>query len=148
MFILDYQLDDFSAAHRLVKGYQGPCAHLHGHNYRVAVKIEAKDLQHFDMLVDFSDIKKVCNRWVQDNLDHGTLICSLDHELLQFVQANQQKHYILPNEDNSTAEALSRMIFDELQAVMDNHHLFAGRTRLISITVNESPRASACYCPN
>lgn len=148
MFILDYQLDDFSAAHRLVKGYVGPCAHLHGHNYRVSLKIEAKELQHFDMLVDFSDIKDVCNRWVQDTLDHGTLVCSSDDELTAFVTNNRQKHYVFPNEENTTVEALSRVIFDELKTVMDNHHLFAQRTRLISVTVNESPRASACYCPD
>lgn len=148
MFYLDYQLDDFSAAHRLVKGYQGPCAHLHGHNYRVAVKIEAKNLQQHDMLVDFADIKRVCNTWVQDNLDHGTLICSEDEDLYRFVKDNQQKHFVFPGGDNTTCEALSQVIFFELKKAMESCELFANRTRLISVTVNESPRASACFCPN
>jgi 6-pyruvoyltetrahydropterin/6-carboxytetrahydropterin synthase len=147
VFYLDYQLDDFSAAHRLVKGYKGPCAHLHGHNYRVAVRIEAKDLQDNNMLVDFSDIKRICNQWVQDHLDHGTLICSEDKELQEFVKRNQQKHFVFPNGDNTTCEALSHVIFYELQKAMESCSLFANRTRLISITVNESPRASASFCP-
>jgi len=147
VFYLDYQLDDFSAAHRLVKGYEGPCAHLHGHNYRVAVKIEAKQLQEHDMLVDFSDIKRVCNEWVKKHLDHGTLICTEDEELYTFVKDNQQKHFVFPNGDNTTCEALSQAVFHELQKAMNQCALFANRTRLISVTVNESLRASACYCP-
>lgn len=148
MFYLDYQLDDFSAAHRLVKGYQGPCAHLHGHNYQALVRIEAKDLQEHDMLVDFSDIKRVCNQWIKNNLDHGTLICTQDEALFSFVKAHQQKHFVFPAGDNTTCEALSQVIFYALKNEMNKCSLFANRTRLVSVTVNESPRASACYCPN
>ena len=144
MIKLNYQLDDFSAAHRLVKGYQGPCAHLHGHTYRVAVTLESAELKEFDMLVDFADIKAVCNRWVQDNLDHGTLVCSLDTELLTFVKNNQQQHYVFPDEQNTTAECLSRVIFDKLQAEIQQNPAFA-HAKLTAVTVHESTRASACY---
>lgn len=144
MYRLAYQLDDFSAAHRLVKGYQGPCAHLHGHNYRVGIEIEAKTLQDYDMLIDFSEIKAVCNAWVQNHLDHGTLVCSLDTELVEFLRTNNQKHFVFPDEENTTAECLSRVIFEELSREIKKHPLFCA-TRLISVRVHESARASAIY---
>ncbi len=148
MFYLDYQLDDFSAAHRLVKGYEGPCADLHGHNYQVSVKIAAKDLQQHDMLVDFSDIKRVCNQWIKKHLDHGTLVCTQDEALFAFLTLHQQKHFVFPDEANTTCESLSQVVFYALKKEMDQCALFAKRTRLVSVTINESPRASACYCPD
>ena len=43
--------DSFSAAHRL-RGYQGDCERLHGHNYKVEVSIES---QYLNELAAFTD---------------------------------------------------------------------------------------------
>ncbi|MBX9706042.1 MAG: 6-carboxytetrahydropterin synthase, partial [Gammaproteobacteria bacterium] len=39
MYVIKKQLDTFSAAHRLTKGYQGKCKDLHGHDYQVEITL-------------------------------------------------------------------------------------------------------------
>ncbi|MCB1827642.1 MAG: 6-carboxytetrahydropterin synthase [Coxiellaceae bacterium] len=105
------ELAEFSAAHRLIKGYQGKCRHLHGHNYRIFVTFSAAQLDEFDFVVDFGDVKELCNQWVQDNWDHSVIISSDDEELLQFARAHQQHHYVIPNGLNTTVEVLAKTLF-------------------------------------
>ena len=58
----------FAAAHRLkIEGHK--CENLHGHNWRVVVMVQGKDLDRYGMLVDFHDLKKVVERHVS-RLDH------------------------------------------------------------------------------
>ncbi len=50
----------FDAAHFL-KGYEGKCKNIHGHRWRVLVKIQSDELlknqQHNGMIVDFKELK-------------------------------------------------------------------------------------------
>ncbi|MEE9585050.1 MAG: 6-carboxytetrahydropterin synthase, partial [Candidatus Brocadiales bacterium] len=47
---------DFAAAHSL-RGYQGECENLHGHNWKVQVVLSAKKLNGLGMVLDFKDVK-------------------------------------------------------------------------------------------
>jgi len=58
----------FDAAHSL-RGYEGTCARLHGHGYRVQVALRGDRLDDAGMLMDFRQVKAVC-REVIDRLDH------------------------------------------------------------------------------
>ena len=63
----------FDAAHFL-SGYEGKCSNLHGHRWRVLIKIESETLQEEGqqrgMLVDFSDIKSALKKET-DYFDHS-----------------------------------------------------------------------------
>ena len=48
----------FSAAHQ-IRGHQGGCQNLHGHNYRVRVYVRARELDGLGMVIDFADLKKI-----------------------------------------------------------------------------------------
>ncbi|MFC1631848.1 6-carboxytetrahydropterin synthase QueD [Candidatus Omnitrophota bacterium] len=61
----------FNAAHNL-RGYQGRCEKLHGHNWQVEALIGANELNHLGMVCDFKEIKKKLT-WVLKDLDHGYL---------------------------------------------------------------------------
>ncbi|GAH25494.1 unnamed protein product [marine sediment metagenome] len=61
----------FSAAHQ-VKGYPGDCAGIHGHTYRISVKIRVKNLDKLGMAMDFRRMKKELNK-ILKRLDHTTL---------------------------------------------------------------------------
>lgn len=61
----------FSAAHFL-RDYHGKCENLHGHNYKVFVHVEGKNLDEGGMLLDFSVLKKAL-REVSSELDHKNL---------------------------------------------------------------------------
>lgn len=71
----------FSAAHHL-RDYDGPCARLHGHNYRVEITVRGDKLDERGMLVDFGPLKALCDE-VLDALDHRCL-----NDLEAFAAAN------------------------------------------------------------
>jgi len=61
----------FEAAHNLVK-YHGKCERLHGHTYRLTVKVEGP-LNEEDMVMDFAELKKMVEDRVIKKLDHSYL---------------------------------------------------------------------------
>src|SRR3990167_6623245 len=46
----------FAAAHQL-KGYEGPCEELHGHNWKIEIFIQAEKLDDIGIAIDFKVIK-------------------------------------------------------------------------------------------
>ena len=68
---------DFCYGHRLIN-YDGKCRHLHGHNGRAVISLEAPSLDAKGMLVDFAEIKRHVQRWIDENLDHNMLLCRED----------------------------------------------------------------------
>ena len=72
MFRVTKQID-FCYGHRLLN-YDGKCRHLHGHNGRVEVHIEAGKLDARGMVQDFSEIKEAVKNWIDDTLDHRMLL--------------------------------------------------------------------------
>lgn len=52
----------FEAAHNLTK-YHGKCEKLHGHTYRLVVKIEGP-LNEEEMVMDFAELKKSSKSWL------------------------------------------------------------------------------------
>jgi 6-pyruvoyltetrahydropterin/6-carboxytetrahydropterin synthase len=61
----------FAAGHAL-RNYKGKCENVHGHNFKVQVKIEGQRLDESGMLVDFIDVKNVMRK-VIERLDHQFL---------------------------------------------------------------------------
>lgn len=58
----------FDAAHKLLK-YNGPCANLHGHTYKLQVILSGPVLEN-GMVFDFVDLKKIVTEKVISKLDH------------------------------------------------------------------------------
>jgi 6-pyruvoyltetrahydropterin/6-carboxytetrahydropterin synthase len=59
---------EFDAAHNLVN-YHGKCERLHGHTYKLVVKLKGhRDKE--DMLFDFVELKKLVNSEIIDQFDH------------------------------------------------------------------------------
>ena len=61
----------FAAGHAL-RNYKGKCENVHGHNFKVQVRIEGQRLDDSGMLVDFIDVKNVMRK-VIERLDHQFL---------------------------------------------------------------------------
>ena len=146
MYILEKKLKAFSAAHRLLKGYQGKCRHLHGHNYQLSVTLVADRLDDNDLIIDFSEVKQLFDRWVQDRFDHVTLVAEFDHELLDFVQQQQQRHYVIPDQQNTSVEVLARHLFIKFSALLSQHPGFVERNlRLVEVKLNETASSIGVY---
>ncbi len=67
----------FAASHFLTD-YHGECEHMHGHNYKLEVKIKG-EVQKDGMVIDYKEIKKVVNENVIDHLDHKHLNDVIDN---------------------------------------------------------------------
>ncbi|WP_010583306.1 6-pyruvoyl trahydropterin synthase family protein [Schlesneria paludicola] len=99
---------DFCYGHRLLN-YDGKCKHLHGHNGRAIIVLEAESLDHRGMLVDFSDIKKQVAGWIDANLDHRMILSANDPAIPFFREQGEPLFVIEPN---PTAENIAKLIYD------------------------------------
>jgi len=98
----------FCYGHRLLN-YDGKCRHLHGHNARAVITLQADRLDALGMVVDFSTIKKVVNGWIDQHLDHR-MILHKDDPALPFLQKQNEPVFLM--DVNPTAENIAKLIFD------------------------------------
>jgi 6-pyruvoyltetrahydropterin/6-carboxytetrahydropterin synthase len=98
----------FCYGHRLLH-YDGKCRHLHGHNGRAVITLEADKLDHLGMVMDFAHIKEVITAWIDKTLDHKMLLHRDDPVLPLLRQQGEPVHVL---EVNPTAENIARLIFD------------------------------------
>jgi 6-pyruvoyltetrahydropterin/6-carboxytetrahydropterin synthase len=99
---------DFCYGHRLLN-YDGKCRHLHGHNGRAVIVLESPKLDGRGMVLDFSDIKRVVSRWIDETLDHRMILCRDDPAVPSLKQLGEPLHLI---DSNPTAENIAKLIFD------------------------------------
>lgn len=107
-----YQIEKehkFEAAHRLVFGYDGNCAHVHGHSWVVKFVCAGQDLDPQGMLRDFGSFKGI-RQWIDLNLDHATMVSESDGALLKFLKDNEQRHFTFA--ENPTSETIARFLFN------------------------------------
>lgn len=98
----------FCYGHRLLN-YDGKCRHLHGHNGRAVLTLEAPQLNELGMVMDFTRIKQVVGGWIDATLDHKMLLHRDDPALPLLRQLGEPVHVM---EVNPTAENIARLIFD------------------------------------
>jgi 6-pyruvoyltetrahydropterin/6-carboxytetrahydropterin synthase len=107
MFRVSRQID-FCYGHRLLN-YDGKCRYLHGHNGRAVITIEKAALDDRGMVLDFTEIKQVVSRWIDENLDHR-MILRRDDPAVPLLQKLGEPVYLI--DVNPTAENIARLIFD------------------------------------
>ena len=112
----------FSAAHNL-RGYQGACESLHGHNWRIEVFIKSSELNDIGLVIDFKELKSLTKE-VIDRLDHK-YINKIDH----FKKVN-------PSSEN-----IAKYIYNELEERLKEHN----NVILSKVTVYESLSSSASF---
>lgn len=123
---------DFCYGHRLLN-YEGPCRHLHGHNGRVEVDVEADTLDARGMVHDFSDIKQVVKNWIDETLDHRMLLCKND-PMLPVLKKQGEQFFVL--EENPTAENIAKLIYQ---------HARSQGLPVVEVRLWETPTSFASY---
>ena len=113
----------FDAAHRL-RDYEGKCARMHGHSFRVEAALAGSDLGAAQLLVDFNDLRRLLRETIEP-FDH----CCLN-DLPPFTEISP------------TSENLARVIFHSLQQRVRG---LAPGVRLAWVGVSESPDTRAVY---
>ena len=104
----------FDAAHVLTN-HKGLCRNLHGHTYRVDVSVRQEDGNSADMVMDFKDVKRICEEAVIAKFDHAFIYdetSEAESEIAAVVMKHGMRAAALPF--RSTAENLAKWIFGEL----------------------------------
>jgi 6-pyruvoyltetrahydropterin/6-carboxytetrahydropterin synthase len=123
---------EFCYGHRLID-YDGKCRHLHGHNGRAVITLEAPALDARGMLVDFGEIKRHVQRWIDENLDHNMLL-HRDDPILPLLRDRGERVFVM--DVNPTAENIARLIYD--------HAADAGLP-VVEVLLWETPNCHAAY---
>ena len=137
MYILKSE-HSFDSAHFL-SGYEGKCANIHGHRWKVEVEVQSETLlksgQLSGMIVDFGDLKKDVKAMV-DFYDHALIIeeGSMRSETLNFIK--EDGFNVLMVDFRTTAENFAAFFFKLMKDKSYN---------VKSTTVYETPTNSATY---
>ena len=111
----------FSAAHCL-RGYQGECAALHGHNWTVQAVLRVKELDKIGIAVDFKKLKRDLDA-ILDDFDHTNI-----SDFPAFAKLNP------------TSEVIAKTIYEILSPKINDSNV-----KLHKIKVCESPSSGATY---
>jgi 6-pyruvoyltetrahydropterin/6-carboxytetrahydropterin synthase len=111
----------FSAAHQL-KGYNGDCKNLHGHNYSVVVTMQSPELDEIGIAMDFKILKSEVDALLK-GFDHKNL-----SELPEFAEVNP------------TSEVLARTIYRKLSEKLNN-----GALKVYKVRIGESENSAITY---
>ena len=126
----------FDAAHVLTN-HKGMCRNLHGHTYKVDVHVRQAEDDRSDMVMDFKDVKRICEEEVLSRFDHAFIYDSTsegESEIAAVLMKHGMRAAALPC--RSTAENLARGIFAVLK----------GRIRgLHAVRVHETADSCAEY---
>jgi len=128
---------EFDAAHRIID-HESKCKMLHGHRYVIEVTFEAKELDNLGRIIDFGDVKEIFGSWVDENLDHNTILNIKDKKLGENIaNTTGQKIYYL--EENPTAENIAKHLFNDIAPKLFKD--FAAK--IVQIKIYETPNCSA-----
>jgi len=114
----------FDAAHFL-RGYRGKCEALHGHRFRVVVKIKSAGVNDIGIAYDFAELKQ----HLRD------ILAKFDHTCLNDVPPFDKI--------NPSSENIASIIYKELQP-----KLVGVPVSLSCVEVWESPQTGVVYTPD
>ena len=139
MFTLKSEIQ-FDMAHYL-SGYVGKCKNIHGHHYRLVVKVSSQTLhesgQLRGMVDDFSEVKAVLKE-VHDLFDHKLVIEENEEgkRVVEKLNESGKVFEILFVPYRPTAEEMSRHIFNEIKK---------RGVRVTEVELFETPTNSCIY---
>ena len=120
---------NFEAAHRL-SNYDGKYNRIHGHNWKVNLKVQSNELDEKSMVYDFTNLKKIL-----EEFDHKTI--------LKNTKENQELVKSFPSEwitwlnFEPTAEELAKYICNKITSKIN--------LKLIQITIFENEKSYAIF---
>ena len=104
--------------------------------------VEKKDASEEGMVIDFADIKKTAQKFIQEELDHAFMVWEKDIELLEFFKNSKgHKPVIVPF--TPTAENVAAYIFNELKDKFTD--VFNTGLHLQSVKLWETPSSYALF---
>lgn len=119
---------EFEAAHRLMN-YRGQCNNLHGHNWKVSIRVYGEVDEHTGMVADFADLKQL----IVERFDHKVIL-NKDDPLVKVLDDCNVKMATIDGEP--TCENIAKEIAEMVLKVFDN-------VESVTVTVWENSRSKA-----
>ena len=133
MYRINKQIS-FCYGHRLLD-HAGKCRHLHGHNARSVITLEASELDGQGIVRYFSEVGDALKAWVEREIDH-TMLLHTDDPVLPVLQTAGERVFTM--KCNPTAENIARMLYEVARE--------AGFP-VVEVVLWETDTASAAYRP-
>ena len=128
----------FDSAHFL-SGYEGKCANIHGHRWKIQVKIKGEKLtesgEKRGMLIDFGDLKHEV-RALADSFDHALIYEKGSLKTATLAALSDEGFRLIEVDYRPTAENFARDFYEVLTAK---------GLPVKSVTVYETPENCAIY---
>lgn len=134
----------FDTAH-LLSFYDGKCANLHGHTYKLQVTLEGETNNGTCMLLDFNVLKEVLQEAVMNRFDHAVAFSdamyrnNAEDELCAWAERNGMNFVVIPN-GKTTCEAMAPFIRD---CVLDSLQSRGISVTCVSVRLWETPTSFA-----
>jgi len=96
----------FCYGHR-IKGHGGGCRHLHGHNAKIEVVCRGP-LDDLGMVVDFQEIRRIVEGWIDGNWDHRMILQDGD-PMIPILKEQGEPVYVIA--EVPTAENLAAHLY-------------------------------------
>lgn len=129
----------FDSAHML-SYYDGKCANLHGHTYKLQVTVEDEVNLETNMIIDFNDLKNALDETVIRYFDHALVFSGAnvreesENELLKWAIKYERRFFELQS-GKTTCENMAPMIRDMIQNHLSCHH----KNIKVSVRLWETP---------
>ena len=132
-----------------VPNHKSKCRNMHGHRYRWEVELEGNVVSQAGtseegMLMDFSDISAILEKYIHDVVDHAFIVYEGDTEAVDALSSIEGQK-TLEVSFVPTAENLAKWAFEEV-----NPHIttaYGNRIRLHAFHVRETPKSWATWSP-
>lgn len=140
---------ELEIGHRLMSSYAAKCRHGHGHCFRVEITVCSNTLNADGMVIDFKKLKEIVKQQLDDQWDHGFVLCKDDPLVPAFkADAENERLHLLPV--NPTLEYLVKLWYGDIkQALSDlkekHPESMAPDLKLLSIKASETTKNTCTY---
>ncbi len=128
---------EIHCGHRVYQ-HESKCRNLHGHSYVFHLKCSSESLDNLGRVIDFSVIKELLCKWLDDNWDHKMILWDQDPLFTELLKLDSS---VVSIPYNPTAENLARYLVETI-----GPQLFAHLPIILSeVTLEETSKCSASY---
>ncbi len=101
----------FASGHRLLE-HNGKCVFPHGHTYKAEIWVASEALNELGFVIDFTELKRKVEGWIEEHWDHAFLVNSRDSELLSAFNAVRGSRIFVFRDENPSAEVMARKLHE------------------------------------
>jgi 6-pyruvoyltetrahydropterin/6-carboxytetrahydropterin synthase len=138
---------NFDSGHRVLNERM-KCFHAHGHTYLYELTFSFENMEEIGYAIDFKEIKRVFCQWIDDILDHGTILNPKDTILINAINQLGTKLWLMSLNGageycNPSVENIAKEVFLAMEILSDTLYKKSPTgLKIHKVTIYETPN---CY---